>query len=214
MCWMTCFTIFGNNGIISALSASDKEDVMHIMVDIETMGTGSTAAIVSIGAVAFSLEDAAVRSDNTFYVNVDLQSCIDCGLSVDGDTVMWWLGRDESARKSLIDNPLELPQALDLFTTYIQTMDKPCVWGNGATFDNVILHNAYKACGKPQPWHYREDRDLRTYVALCESVGLQWEWPDRDDIRHNALDDAMSQATAMCMLYGRLQMLKMSLGKL
>jgi len=44
---------------------------MHVMLDLETMGTGSHAVIVAIGAALFEPGTGAVSSD--FYRIVDLE---------------------------------------------------------------------------------------------------------------------------------------------
>jgi hypothetical protein len=53
----------------------------HLMLDIETMGNESFSSIVSIGALEFDIETG--KTGREFYVNVDLQSCMDLGLIVD-----------------------------------------------------------------------------------------------------------------------------------
>jgi hypothetical protein len=46
------------------------------------------------------------------------------------------------------------------------------VWGNGATFDNVILRASYERELIPCLWHFWNDRDVRTIVELGRSLGL------------------------------------------
>jgi DNA polymerase III epsilon subunit-like protein len=67
----------------------------HVMVDIETMGNESYSSIVSIGALEFDLETG--ETGREFYVNVDLQSCIDVGLILNASTVMWWMSQDKKS---------------------------------------------------------------------------------------------------------------------
>lgn len=71
------------------------------MLDIETMGNESFSSIVSIGALEFDIETG--KTGKEFYVNVDLQSCMDLGLIVNASTIMWWLNQNEQARKDLTD---------------------------------------------------------------------------------------------------------------
>ncbi|MCZ8725115.1 3'-5' exoribonuclease, partial [Escherichia albertii] len=65
------------------------------------------------------------------------------------------------------------------------------VWGNGATFDNVILRGAYERAGQICPWAYWNDHDVRTIVTLGRSIGFdpKMDMPF-DGERHNALADA------------------------
>lgn len=62
------------------------------------------------------------------------------------------------------------------------------IWGNGATFDNMILRNAYLATGQRQPWNFRDDVCFRTVKYLFP---LKKEF---QGVRHHALDDARNQA--------------------
>ena len=78
-----------------------KAKRIDVMLDYETMSTASNAATPSIGAVVFDLENAIVDKDRSFYRNIDLQSCIDAGLQVDGSTIMWWFEQSDAARKHL-----------------------------------------------------------------------------------------------------------------
>jgi len=54
-----------------------------IMLDLETMGTSPTSAIVSIGAVKFSPE-GGVTDD--FYARIHLPDAVDSGLTLDPAT--------------------------------------------------------------------------------------------------------------------------------
>src|SRR4051812_37876973 len=71
----------------------------HIMVDLETMGTAPGSAIVSLGAVAF--DPVAGTLGEEFYRVVSLRSCQRAGLSLDPDTIVWWLQQSEAARAQL-----------------------------------------------------------------------------------------------------------------
>ena len=158
---------------------------MNVMLDLETMGTSSTSAIIAIGAVKFSMQDGII---DKFYRSVDLQSCIDLGLTIDGDTLMWWMQQSEEARSQfrLKGNPLY--NVLNEFSLWLGNSDYK-IWGNGAAFDNAILANAYKACKLPQPWKFWNDRCYRTVKSINSHVPFK-----RVGTYHNALDDAESQA--------------------
>ena len=71
----------------------------NIMLDIETLGDVSYSSILSIGAVKFDINTG--ETGDTFYVTVDLQSCLDAGLIITASTFNWWLEKDEAARNSL-----------------------------------------------------------------------------------------------------------------
>jgi hypothetical protein len=166
----------------------------HIMIDLETMGTKPNAALVAIGACIFDANGIGDR----FYDAVDLQSCIDAGLTVDGPTVMWWLDQSDDARAALkITSPLHV--ALERFSDFMAPSigDFAGVWGCGATFDNVILRSAYNAAGLQCPWPFWADRCFRT-VRETNAVDA----PDREGTHHNALDDAVHQSKHLIKIWG------------
>lgn len=157
----------------------------HIMLDLETLGTDSDAVIMSIGAVSFN--DDGIHGE--FYCNIDIQSCLDAGLSVTGRTIEWWLNQDDNARGALNRDTVTIKQALITFSKWYLDHTGYFVWGNSSTFDNVIIKNAYKAVGIDPPWEFWKDQCYRTIKFLNEDIGFE-----RVGVHHNAVDDAKSQA--------------------
>lgn len=171
---------------------------MHnIMIDLETMDTRPTAAIVAIGAVAFDPATGRVDTENGFYSAVDLQSALDAGLTVNGSTISWWLNQSDDARKGVTTFPRHINGVLLELSRWIH--DYECatypveaevdVWGNGADFDNVILTNAYHSLHLVLPWDKYHNRCYRTLKKMFPDIKIQ-----RTGTHHNALDDAIRQA--------------------
>ena len=155
----------------------------NVMLDLETMGTGVNAAIIAIGAVRFG----AGEITDEFYAVVDLASAVDAGLEIDAATVLWWMKQSDAARQQFERAGVPLRVALEQFAEWIG--ENAEVWGNGASFDNAILSNAYRKCGAEQPWKFWNDRCYRTIKSLHPDVKLE-----RFGVHHNAVDDAKSQA--------------------
>lgn len=176
---------------------------LHVMVDLETLGNGNDAAIVAIGAVQFSLVDLKFERKG-FYVTVDPESSQHYGLKIDAPTVKWWLRPElaEARQQTFFDAVgLDLPSALMGFAEWLPTKDQLSgLWGNGATFDNVILRNAYNACHVPVPWSFRVDKCFRTLNQMFPLVGA-----DRKGTAHNALDDARNQTDHLLAIWERIQ---------
>lgn len=181
----------------------------NVMLDLETMGSGSKAAIVSIGAVFFDPLTGDIGAE--FYQVVSLNSSAHYG-ELDPSTVIWWMQQSEEARAVFKDeSKTTLKAALESFSNWINEhcdlndKDKPeaVVWGNGATFDNVIMGNAYKATRLRQPWAFYNDRDVRTIVDLGRQ--LRGVDPKKDleleGTAHNALDDAKFQVRYVSEIY-------------
>lgn len=158
--------------------------IENLMIDLETLGNGPNSVILAVGAVAFN--EAGVGAD--FYRVVDPQSCVDAGLKMDVSTVMWWMGQSDAARDAVRRRGEPLATVLAELAAIIDPK-VTCVWGNGATFDNVILANAYRARHKPTPWAFWNDRCYRTLKALRPDIEFA-----RTGTHHNALDDARAQA--------------------
>lgn len=173
--------------------------IKHFMLDLETMDTRPSAAIVSIGCVEFDLESRLVR--NEFYTNVSLRSSMACGGTVDADTIMWWMSQTLEARSGLL-GAQEVGPALADFNRFINShvSDKGEVrmWANGSDFDNVILGNTYRRITCEPPWTFRNNRCYRTIRAANKHV------PDivRPGTAHNALDDAVWQANMLIAMIG------------
>lgn len=166
-------------------------DKRHIMVDLETMGTENDAAIISIGAVEFGIDSIS----REFYRVVNLQSCMDIGLTVTPSTIQWWMDQSEEAKAVFHEEPSSIGLALEEFAGWVDCglYDKRelCVWGNGAVFDNVILATAYRVLDLKKPWTYKGDMCYRTARAAYPHIeAADWD----GNIPHNALHDATYQA--------------------
>lgn len=195
-----------------------KAKRVDVMIDYETMSGASNAATPSLGAVVFDIEKGTVDKDKSFYRNIDLQSCMDAGLQVDGNTIMWWLEQSDAARKHLTTpEPVSLDTAMNAFRDYLLRLkyegEDIHLWSNGSNFDTVILDNTFKAIGLHKPWKFRSIRDTRTVVdmygqerfkelkaALIKNMEL-----DPEFVLHNALSDAILQATYTGIMWKSIQ---------
>ena len=161
----------------------------QVMVDIETLSVRPYAAILSIGAVAFNVEQGVL---DTFYVNVDAQSCKDVGLHVSKDTVAWWAKQSKEARQALVTNQLPITEALHKFSDWFGSDRNTVIWGNGSAFDISILESAYYNTDINIPWTPWKVQCFRTVLNLV-GVNNKAIRDSENDTHHNALDDAMSQ---------------------
>lgn len=173
------------------LGTPEKEG---IMLDLETLSTKSNAAIIAIGAVKFKLDG---EIGEKFYQRVDAQSSEDAGLHISASTVMWWLQQSPQAQKALFVNPVPLRHALLSFHEFYGEDSSIPLWGNGANFDNVVLGNAYQACGLKAPWSFRANRCYRTIRNLYTGV-----LPKMEGVAHDALADAVYQAECLQIMLG------------
>lgn len=168
-----------------------KQGDLQYVVDLETLSTRKNAAIVSIGAVAFSLEKGII---DEFEVNITPHSGKAAGLHIDKSTIQWWSEQSKEARDSWMKDPVSIEEGLAKFENFY---NKGCpIWGFGADFDIAILESAFFAIGwhkdKPYgqhiPWQFWDVYCLRT---LSNIVGIKLQ---KTGTNHHALHDAIAEA--------------------
>lgn len=137
-------------------------------------------------------------------------------LTRDPSTVEWWSHPDRAeAAAQLLTDVVDLAVGLERFAAWLDTVvidvtapdiphDMSCIrlWSHGENMDEPMLRMAYKALNLPVPWHYRSPRDTRTAFDLA---GMDPTTCLNDfqtgGTFHNALDDAVTQARAVCAAY-------------
>jgi hypothetical protein len=161
----------------------------HLMLDLETMGSQSKAAIISIGAVEFDIETG--ETGREFYERINLQSSINKGLIINGGTVMWWLQQSDAARKEICKPGDNLINVLEKLRSFMGCLENFQIWGNGVRFDIGILEDSYVACGyETIPWNFRNERDVRTLVSFSPSIKEHYPFTG---VEHNPIDDCKHQ---------------------
>jgi len=127
----------------------------HLMVDIEAFGKKADSPVVSIGAVFF--DPSTGNTGSEFYKVISLESAMASGGVPDASTILFWLKASPEARSELVmDDAIPLDDALLQLNEFIaeNAANGPeyvQVWGNGATYDNVLLEASYDRVGIPCP---------------------------------------------------------------
>lgn len=164
---------------------------MDVMIDLETYSNTPNSVVVQIGIVEFDRSNGAIIRE--FETNVDAQSCIDYGMEVNIDTINWWMKQSDEARQSILKEGRDIESALLLVSSFIQKPlgeNENCYLWCHATFDEPILSNAYHKAGIPEPWQYKNVRDLRTLIDLA---GIDPHDYENGGTHHDALDDCRFQ---------------------
>lgn len=160
------------------------------MIDIETMGNTPGAAILSIGAVF--IKDGKLAEE--FYQHIDLESCLENGLKMDAGTVQWWMKQSDEARAAItLEKGVNIIAVLADFFAWVSDVAEGAevhVWGNAATFDVVLMEEAFRRVGYDIPWKFWGHRCYRTLKNLFPGVPK----PESTGIKHHALHDAKWQA--------------------
>ena len=180
---------------------------IHVMLDLETMGNGSNAAIVSIGAVVFNPSNGQLGAQFEEVINLNSAAYYS---DIDAPTVTWWLSQGDEARAIFLkETPKSsLKDALLEFNQWLADLGESkdiCLWGNGAGFDNVILMNSFKATRIRPNFIHWNDLDVRTIVRMGRDIlGINpKETLVREGVHHSALDDAKFQAQYVSVIWER-----------
>ena len=175
-----------------------------MMLDIETLGNGYNACILSIGAIYFDKGSLG----KSFYSVVNLHSCKLFGLTTDPGAIDFWESQAEKIPaeynayvQAQKPDAWTLTFVLDTFSEFCNVYNKKPerVWGKGSDFDNVVITSAYKATGRKVPWHFRANSCYRTLARLHPNIisdshvnSIYSDVPGY--IKHHALNDAREQA--------------------
>ena len=187
----------------NVLVEENEFDVTDIVIDLETLGTSSNAAILSIGAVM--VDRVRGKIEGSFYAALDIDEVLRTGGVCDGSTIQWWMKQGDAAKSVFGHQTAPVQHALVTLADWMLLDDDGVppkdikVWGNGDTFDNVILSNMFTRMGLKTPWHYWNNRDLRTAVDIS---GVDKKAIPFDGTQHNALEDAKHQAKILLRCLG------------
>lgn len=166
-----------------------------IMIDIEGLGTGPDATILTIAAQEF---DPLVRDSFGvgLYVRVDLESQQD--RQIEQGTLEWWATQPAVVRDDTFSEQDREPLRDALAKLHRMIWHARRVWAQGPTYDMTILEHAYKSLGMPLPWKYYSVRDSRTLFGLVPSL-------EKYPASHHALEDCRRQVR---LLWDSLEYLK------
>mgnify|MGYP001212003498 CR=1 FL=1 len=175
---------------------------MDVMIDLETMGVGNNAAIVSIAAVRFDIQTG--KTYEFFEVNVDLNSSLNKGFKVSGSTILWWLSQSAEARGSLVLAPsINIEEALTKFAEFLRPDD--ILWSNGLRFDIALLDDAYQLLNMKIPWDFHNERDVRTLVAFAPGIKDRCIKENKNE-KHIALNDCLLQILYCSEIYNKIKL--------
>lgn len=203
-------TLDSNNDTGHHIIDDETDSLMtHVMVDLETMGNNPEAPIIAIGAIFFDPNSG--KTGDEFYRIVNLESAMEFGAKPDAATIIWWMKQSSEARAAITGgDAIGLMEVIDQFDEFIHTHSSNGIkyvqmWGNGSSFDNVILRRAYAQVGAELSVTRWNERDVRTIVELGKAIGMnpRYEIPFDGDM-HNALADARHQVKYVSAIWQRL----------
>ncbi len=201
------------------MSATPNEfNTCHCMIDIETLGVLETAPILSIGAVLFDptqFQSFAYLRSRALLVHIDVSDAIKTCGPAEPDTLKWWMSQPEAMAALKDRETVTVKEGLKKLWQYTHSRGLTAqpewlkkapvptsVWANSPSFDIRIINHACRQVGASNPFHFANDRCVRTIKALA--------WPNEDAPRlndgtaHDAADDAVAQALLVQVGYSRL----------
>ena len=161
----------------------------HMMVDLETLGTGTDTVVVSAGIVMFDPEAGAVHNMHQRHWSLNIQDQLDHDRTVTGATIKWWLKQSDEAIRSWnnAEATCAFMQEFEMqFTDFWDDWGAKYIWSHGSVFDVMILESMF---GGRQPWKFYDIRDTRTLLHVSQEKINR-----ASGTHHNALDDAIAQA--------------------
>lgn len=171
-----------------------------IICDVETLDTQPSSVVLSVAMVKFNLAD----EDNYdtlndpkryFYAVIDAEEQIrDYARTCSFSTIKFWTEQSKSVTKEVFQTKQQPVEAtlIDLAKwVNVDTVKSPNLWGNGATFDNMIMQSLFRDYDIKWPFDYWADKDLRTLKYLA---GDPRSVPVDRDMVHHALFDTMYEA--------------------
>lgn len=160
--------------------------MLDITIDFETCSLCPTAAVMSIGAVAWRRDNTASPFYNlkggkqdpasVFSCHIDLRSMFINGFTFDEKTAEWWKTKTDEAKASLLSSdsydlpcrPIDMA-VKDLFE-WMQDFKKEqgeqdiCLWAQGSDFDIAILRYICYKFGIDMSLPHTGFRDHRTFI--------------------------------------------------
>jgi len=164
----------------------------NVMLDLETLDNKPTSSILSIGACGF---DKNGVSEERFYLAIDLDSCLEAGLTISAETLSWWFKQSPEAQQVFHDQyAVPVKRALEAYRNYLFRISGNSVrnlklWSCGASFDIPIIEHAASKVGLEMPTKFWHHSCYRTVKNMYPKVKME-----RTGTHHDALADAVSQA--------------------
>lgn len=177
--------------------------MVDVMIDLETLDNKSSAAVVSIGACTFDRMTGKII--DTFYRRIDMEAAIASGGTCSGSTLIWWLQQDDDARIELTKGGSKISVAMEDFIKFLPA--NCVVWGNGSSFDISILDVTFERLKLTAPWKFWDVRDVRTVLDIASHLVKKSDVPFVGT-KHNALSDAIHQATYVAKMWAAVKKAK------
>ena len=173
--------------------------MIQVMLDLETFGTRPTSAIVSIGAVKFTVADGII---DKFKVNLDPRDAKSYGMTYDKDTLEWWATQSKDARSGWSKDSVDYLTGIKTFLSWYGDEEIP-TWSKGKIFDFPMLEHSIKTLNLPVPWKYSKVNDYRTLINAFKINDFKLK--QKGSITHDSLVDCIEQTKVLIPILSALE---------
>lgn len=176
---------------------------MHLMIDLETLGTSSQPPLLQISAATFDPMGEGWFAE--FNIHVDVQSCLDLGTRIEWGTIEWWLKQSDEARRNVLNaNRQPIRDCVVSLFLFAKAHRVKYVWSHGLSFDIPIISAYARRLDIREPWSYKDVRDTRTLFDLV-NINV-WEAANSvSGPTHDAVVDVRKQVIAVQTAYRSLK---------
>lgn len=195
-----------------------EEPLVHLMFDIETLGTQVDSVVLSLACVPFSFEIHEYFPEYVkkgFHVKFDVKEQIKVyQRKFYKDTIDWWKTQDKDSRNRAIersDNDKQLREGIVSLCKFISntgySYSKSYIFSRRSHFDfPIIIHLIENSAKYKSPFNSWMIRDTPTYIDIMHGVNngqydLQLGSKNEGFIHHYALHDAALEAARLNELY-------------
>lgn len=141
---------------------------MHLMIDIETLGTGPNSVVLSVAMLPFGATVNELGRPTVFGINREEQ--VEDGRVICPKTAVWWMKQSPAALAKLAEaqeNALSVSRARNIIETTIG-LGYHGIWANDPDFDCTILRDLCPDIS----WPFWTHRSVRTIKMLADHSGI------------------------------------------
>ena len=161
------------------------------MIDIETLGSGYDAVVLSLGGVKFD-PFGDLEPIEPIMIKLDVEAQVDKGRKISEDTLAWWGRQSPEAKKEAFSVHDRVPVGDAMAQLNKWVVDCSRVWFQGPSFDAPILGSLMDNFGQKPNWNFWDERDARTITKLMKN---DWKYKKSIDFdAHTVVGDCVAQA--------------------
>lgn len=179
----------------------------HLMLDIESAGTGPHAYVLTVGLLEF---DPYGNGSEDIGYHLYIPPSLNKGRELNFDTVKWWMQQSMEAQADAWVCPTtyreefvpEAGERRDEFpVANAQHIIRTCLnnaehlWANDPDFDCTIMRDWKETNNFDFRWPYGKHRSMRTLKAMYDIPEIM------NTLAHNALADCRYQAEQVRAVY-------------